>query len=178
MPSPRRGSRHSSKQSKCLCVLPSYTSASTWRGEFCLEMDCGASSAGNTLLTCAEMLSHMLKPFFSASLSSSLTSSAASGSWGWRNPREYLACYRLVPACLLECYSELACLTISLLSNADFAGSGGLAPRQNRARRGTYTSPAPGPAPTKNLDAGGAAGLGRPRSKQEALRIHTNKRNY
>ena len=70
-----------------LCVVASYTSVFKWRGESVRSMEGGASagalasagaSAGNTLLTCAEMLSHMLKPF--SSLSSSLTSSAASGS--------------------------------------------------------------------------------------------------
>ena len=63
------------------------------------------------------------------------------------------------------------------LSNAGFAGSGG--PSTDKIDLGEEPTPPRRPvgtALTKNLDAGGAAGLRRPRSKQEALRIHTNKR--
>ena len=55
-----------------LFVVASYSSIFTWMG------DSVPDGAGG--VTLREMLSHMLKPFFWSSLSSSLTSSAASGS--------------------------------------------------------------------------------------------------
>ena len=53
-------------------LVASYSSIFTWMG------DSVPDGAGG--VTLREMLSHMLKPFFSASLSPSLTSSATSGS--------------------------------------------------------------------------------------------------